>query len=223
MISFKGFNTPKEIILQAVRWYLAYALSYRDIEELLVERGLQVDHSTINRRVIQFAPLLEAEFHQRKRRCNGRLRLDETYIKVKGQWLYLYRAVDSSRETVDFLLTKRRNTAAAKGFLKKLIDRESLPTLINIDKSGSNKSAIGSYNRDYGTAIEIRQCKYLNNIIEQDHRFVKRKMKQTLGFKTFSSAQATIAGLEMWRMVKKGQRRWSGAMTPVEQFYALAS
>ena len=223
MISFKGFNSPKAIILQTVRWYLAYALSYRDIEELLAERGLQVDHSTINRWVIQFAPLLEAEFHQRKRRCNGRLRLDETYIKVKGQWLYLYRAVDSSGETVDFLLTKRRNTAAAKGFLKKLIDRNSLPTLINIDKSGSNKAAIESYNRDYETAIEIRQCKYLNNIVEQDHRFVKRKMKQMLGFKTFNSAQATIAGLEVWRMVKKGQRRWSGDLTSIEQFYALAS
>lgn len=207
MISFKGFNTPKEIILQAVRWYLAYALSYRDIEELLAERGLHVGHSTINRWVIKFSPLLEARFHQRKRRCNGRLRLDETSIKVKGQWVYLYRAVDSSGKTVDFLLTKRRNTAAAKRFLKKLTDRNGLPSLINIDKSGANKAAIKSYNREYDTCIEIRQCKYLNNVVEQDHRFVKRKMKQMLGFKTFNSAQATISGLEMWRMIKKGQRR----------------
>jgi len=132
---------------------------------------------------MKFSPLLEAEFHQRKRRCNGRLRFDETYIKVKGQWMYLYRAVDSSGKTLDFLLTKRRNTAAAKRFLKKLIDRNDLPSLINIDKSGSNQAAIKAYNRETNSRIQIRQCKYLNNIVEQDHRFVKRKMKQMLGFR----------------------------------------
>ncbi|MCG8311947.1 MAG: IS6 family transposase [Pseudomonadales bacterium] len=211
------------MILQAVRWYLAYTLSYRDIEEMLSERGIKVDHSTLNRWVLRFAPKLESEFQKRKRRPGNRLRFDETYIKVKGLWMYLYRAVDKQGETIDFLLTKHRDMKAAKRFLKKAIKRNGKPSLINIDKSGANKAAIESYNKEHNTRIKIRQCKYLNNIVEQSHRFVKRKMKQAMGFQTHRSAIATIAGLELWCMLKKGQTKWGGARSPAEIFYELAA
>ena len=223
MISFKGYAYPKEVILQAVRWYLAYTLSYRDIEELLAERGIHVDHATINRWVIAFAPKLEQAYQKRKRRPGNRVRMDETYILVKGQWMYLYRAVDKAGETIDFLLTKRRDKKAAKRFLKKMIERNGKPSLINIDKSGVNKAAIMDYNKEYGTRIKIRQNKYLNNIVESDHRFVKRKMRQTMGFETLRTASNTIAGLELWRTLKKGQTKWGGTKSPVELFYGLAA
>ena len=223
MISFKGYRYPKEIILQAVRWYLAYSLSYRDIEELLSERGVEVDHSTLNRWVLHFAPLLEEQFHKRKRRPLGRVRLDETYYLVKGKWMYLYRAVDKYGKTIDFLLTKRRDKKAAKRFLKKMIRRNGKPGVINIDKSGANKAAISDYNKENNTRIKIRQNKYLNNIVEADHRFVKRKMKQAMEFESYQTASATIAGIELWRMIRKGQNKWRGNTSPAEQFYGLAA
>ena len=162
MISFKGFSYPKEIILQTVRWYIAYNLSYRDLEEMLAERGTDVDHSTINRWVLKFAPQLEAAFQTRKRRPGARVRLDETYILTKGKWYYLYRAVDKQGETIDFLLTERRDKKAAKRFLVKMVSRNGKPSLIDIDKSGANKAAILDYNAENNTRIKIRQCKYLN-------------------------------------------------------------
>lgn len=223
MISFKGYAYPKDVILQAVRWYIAYTLSYRDIEEMLAERGVFVDHSTINRWVLNFAPKLEAEFYKRKRRAGGRLRMDETYILVKGQWMYLYRAVDKSGKTIDFMLTKHRNKKAVRRFLKKMVKRNGKPSLINIDKSGANLAGLKAHNKERNTCIKIRQCKYLNNIVEQDHRFVKRKMRQAMGFETHRTASKTIAGLELWHMLKKGQKKWGGNKPPTEQFYALAA
>ena len=223
MISFKGFSHPKEIILQSVRWYVAYTLSYRDIEEMLAERGIAVDHSTINRWVLRFAPQLESAFQKRKRRPLGRVRFDETYWLVKGKWMYLYRAVDKQGETIDFLLTKHRDKKAAKRFLKKMIKRNGKPGLLNIDKSGANKAAITDYNKENNTRIKIRQCKFLNNIVEADHRFVKRKMRQAMGFESHRTASKTIAGIELWRMLKKGQKKWSGNQSASEQFFALAA
>ena len=114
MNSFKGYSYPKEVILQSVRWYLAYCLSYRDIEEILAERGIIVDHSTINRWVLRLAAMLEREFQKQKRRALGRVRFDETYLLVKGKWMYLYGAVDKHGETIDFLPTKHRETFPEK-------------------------------------------------------------------------------------------------------------
>ena len=142
MISFKGRHFQKEMILQSIRWYLAYSLSYRDIEEMTKERGFEVDHSTIQRWVVHYSPKLEEAFHKRKRKPGNRWRLDETYIKVKGQWKYLYRAVDKAGNTIDFLLTAKRDKKAALRFLNKAIDRNKKPGLINIDKSGANTAAI---------------------------------------------------------------------------------
>jgi putative transposase len=225
VISFKGRHFQRDMILQSVRWYLAYSLSYRDIEEIMQERGFDVDHSTIHRWVIRYAPLLEQKFRQIKRKPCGRWRLDETYIKVKGEWKYYYRAVDRNGDTVDFLLTARRDKKAALRYLKKAIGSSGKPSLINIDKSGANTAAIKQYNAEESKRIKIRQCKYLNNIVEQDHRLIKRVVKPMLGFNNFHCAQRTLSGIELVRMLKKGQMRNQAGVskTPAELFYALAS
>ena len=202
MISFKGRQFDKQMILQSIRWYLAYSLSYRNLEEMMAERGFTVDHSTINRWVVHYAPQLEQAFCRKKKRPGDRWRMDETYIKVKGSWVYYYRAVDKQGNTVDFLLTKKRDKFAALRFLTKAIGRNGKPSLINIDKSGANTAGIKSYNKDNHKRIEIRQCKYLNNVVEQDHRNIKRITNAMLGFKNFLCAQATLMGIELVAMLK---------------------
>ena len=231
MISFKGRHHQQDMILQCVRWYVAYSLSYRDLEELMQARGYVVDHSTIQRWVVHYAPRIEKAFRQNKKRTGLRWRLDwsgipETYIKIKGEWRYLYRAVDKRGKTIDFLLTARRDKKAARRFLNKAIGCNGKPSLINIDKSGSNTAAIKQYNSDENKRVKIRQYKHLNNIVEQvvrhsDHRFIKRIIRPMLGFKSFRSARATLAGIELWRLLKKGQNKSS--LPSWEQFYALAA
>lgn len=224
-ISFKGRHFQSDMILQSVRWYLSYSLSYRDIEELMEERGFDVDHSTLNRWVIHYAPQLERAFRQKKKRNGGRWRMDETYIKVKGQWKYYYRWVDKQGNTIDFLLTARRDKKAALRFFKKAIGNNGKPGLINIDKSGANTAAIKQYNKDHNKRIKIRQCKYLNNLIEQDHRRIKRLTRPMLGFKNFHAAQRTLAGIEVMAMIKKGQMKAKTGddRSPAELFYSLAA
>ena len=224
-ISFKRRHFHHDMILQSVRWYLAYSLSYRDIEELMGERGFSVDHSTINRWVLHFSPKLEAAFRRKKKRVGNRWRMDESYIKVKGQWTYYYRAVDKQGNTIDFLLSATRDTKAALRFLKKSIALNGKPSLVNIDQSGANKAGLRQVNRDMKKRIKIRQCKYLNNIIEQDHRRIKRLTRPMLGFKNFHAAQRTLGGIEVMAMIKKGQMKTSvrGKQTPAEMFYALAA
>ena len=225
-VSFKGAHFPKEIILMGVRWYVAYPLSTRHVEELMEERGVSVDHATINRWVVKYSPQLEEEFHRRKRSVWISWRLDETYIKVKGQWRYLYRAVDKHGQTIDFLLTEQRDERAAKRFLTKAIRRHGVPAKITIDGSAANEAAIKSYNEEHGTAIVIRQVKYLNNIVEQDHRAVKRVTRPMLGFKSFDAAQCTLAGVELMHMLKKKQmvvEEGAEGLTAAEQFYSLAA
>ena len=164
-ISFKGAHFPPDIILMGVRWYVAYPLSYRHVEELLEERGVPIDHATIQRWVVKYSPLLEEAFHRRKRPVWVSWRMDETYIKVKGQWYYLYRAVDKTGQTIDFLLTEQRDEQAAKRFLTKAIRRHGVPEKITIDGSAANEAAIKSYNDEPGTAIVIRKRKYLNEVV----------------------------------------------------------
>ena len=225
-VSFKGAHFPQEIILTCVRWYVAYPLSTRHVEELMQERGIAVDHATVNRWVIKYSPQLEEAFHRRKRPVWISWRMDETYIRVKGEWRYLYRAVDKQGQTIDFLLTEERDEQAAKRFLTKAIRRHGVPEKITIDGSAANEAAIRSDNQEHGTAIEIRRIKYLNNIIEQDHRGVKRITRPMLGFKSFDAAQATLIGVELIHMLKKGQMEvevGAEGLTLAEQFYTLAA
>jgi putative transposase len=226
MVSFKGAHFVKDIMLTCVRWYLAYPLSYRHMEELMQERGVSADHSTVNRWVVKYSPQLEEVFHRRKRPVWLSWRMDETYIKVKGQWRYLYRAVDKTGQTIDFLLTAQRDEHAAKRFLTKAIRRHGIPEKITIDGSEANAAAIRGYNEAHGTAIIIRQVKYLNNVVEQDHSAVKRVTRPMLGFKAFETAQGTLVGIELMHMIKKGQmgvEEGTKGLTPAAQFYALVA
>ena len=151
--------------------------------------------------------------------------MDETYVRIRGKWAYLYRAVDKAGHTIDFLLTPTRDRDAAEAFLRKAILTQGLPEKITIDKSGSNTAAITHYNQTHKTAIVIRHSKYLNNIVEQDHRAVKRLTRPMLGFKSFWSARCTIAGIETMHAIRKGQllTAENEPQTPAEQFYALAA
>jgi len=190
------------------------------------ERGVNVDHATVNRWVVKYSPQLEEAFHRRKRSIWTSWRMDETYIKVKGEWNYLYRAVDKFGKTIDFLLTEQRDEQGAKKFLIKAIRRHGgIPEKITIDGSAANEAAIKSYNAEHGTTIIIRKVKYLNNIVEQDHRAVKRVTRPMLGFQSFEAAQSTLAGIELMHMLRKGQLEggMEQGFSAVEQFYALAS
>ena len=205
MLKMKGMRFPKEIILVCIRWYAAYALSYRNLEEMMQERGVSVDHSTINRWAIRYLPLLEKIFRRHKRPVGGSWRMDETYIKVRGQWKYLYRAVDKEGKTIDFLLRAKRDKAAATKFFNKAMRLNGDPAKVTMDKSGANKAAMDGINQDRAVSIEIRQIKYLNNIVEQDHRAVKRITKPMMGFKSFRGARNVLAGIELMHMIRKGQ------------------
>ena len=204
---FKHHRYPKAIIIQAVYFKLRFTLSYRDVEELLQIRGVDVDHSTIQRWVFKFSAEIERNMNKRKRPVCNSWRMDETYIKVGGKDRFLYRALDKEGNTVDFLLTKRRQRMSAQKFFNKAIGNNGKPRVINIDKSGSNFSAIRVVNRRSHSVkkIKIRQSKYLNNIVEQDHRNIKRRISICTGFKEFESAQRTLAGIEIINIIKKNQ------------------
>jgi putative transposase len=215
---------PLEVMLVCVRWYAAYPLSLRHLEEMMQERGVFVDHSTAHRWALKILPVMALIFRHRKRSVGRSWRMDETYIKVAGQWKYLYRAVYKSGNTLDFLLTAKRDLPAARRYLERAINLHGLPQKITIDKSGANTAAIGSINHDDCLDIELRQSKYLNNIVEQDHQAVKRITNPMLGFKSFWSAQKLIAGIETMHMVQKGQMRCPEEqfMSAADQFYSLA-
>ena len=224
MLATKGMRFPIDVILVCVRWYAAYPLSYRQLEEMMEERGVFVDHSSINRWAIRFLPLLEKVFRKHKRPVGGSWRMDETYIKVKSVWKYLYRAVDKEGKTVDFLLTAKRDKAAALRFFEKTMKANGVPEKVTMDKSGANKAAMDEINARGDTPVIVRQVKYLNNIVEQDHRAVKRVTKPMLNFKSFRAAKCVLAGIELMHMIRKGQFLLEGCikLSFAEQFYALA-
>ena len=204
---FKGFCSSAEVIMLFVYMKCRFSLSYRELEEMSYIRGAAIDHSTLQRWIRRFVPLLDKQVKKRKKPVVSSWRMDETYIKLNGRWIYLYRVVDSLGNTIDFLLRKHRDKDAAKAFFRKAFKNNDYPDKINIDKSGSNISALNSPNDSLpeDKKIEIRQNKYLNNIMEQDHRFIKKRSKPMLGFKNFQSAKITITGIENIRMIQKGQ------------------
>jgi IS6 family transposase len=207
--AFKGRHSTGEIILLCVRWYLRYSLSYRDLEEMMLERGLKVDHSTICRWVLAYAPELEKRVKPQLKPTNDSWRVDETYIKVKGQWLYQYRAVDSDGNTLDFRLSATRDAEAATAFFEKTLGAPHTvqPRVITVDKNAAYPKAVQTLKAlaHLAADCELRQVKYLNNLIEQDHRFIKRRTRPGLGFFAFDTALRTLAGFETMNMVRKGQ------------------
>lgn len=224
MLATKGMRFPIDVILVCIRWYAAYPLSYRHLEEMMQERGVFVDHSSINRWAIRFLPLLEKVFRKHKRPVGGSWRMDETYIKVKGVWKYLYRAVDKEGKTVDFLLTAQRDKAAAVRFFDKAMKASGVPEKVALDKSSANKAAMDEINARGEMPIIVRQIKYLNNIVEQDHRAIKRVTKPMLNFKSFRAAKNVLAGIELMHMIRKGQLLLEGGikLSFADQFYVLS-
>ncbi|WP_230991179.1 IS6 family transposase [Bathymodiolus platifrons methanotrophic gill symbiont] len=226
MLSFKGTHFPKDIILYAVFFYVRYGVSYRDLEEIMEERGVEVDHATLNRWVIRYSPAIAVKAKSQKRETNKSWRMDETYIKVKGQWTYLYRAVDSHGDTLDFMLSEHRDEEVATAHFKQTINNNGFPDKVVMDKSGANYAGLANINlllilAGFATMIDILQVKYLNNIIEQDHRFIKKITKPMMGFKAFHSAQATIDGIETAHIIRKGQLSEEN-IPAYKQFMALA-
>jgi transposase, IS6 family len=206
---FKWRHFQADIILCAMRWYLRYALSYRDVEELLRERGVWVDHTTVFRWVQRYAPELDKRCRPSLRATNDSYRVDETYIKIKKQWHYLYRAVDSTGATLDFMLSATRDAAAAEQFFRKVLDagHTTVPRVITVDKNAAYPAAfeVLQQERTLAETCLLRPCKYLNNVVEQDHRFVKGRVNPRLGFGAFHTAQRTIQGYEAMHMLRKGQ------------------
>jgi len=229
---FKWRHFEAEIILLCVRWYLRYSLSYRDLEEMMAERGLSVDHTTIYRWVQRYAPELDKRCRPHLKACNDSWRVDETYLKIKKGWMYLYRAVDSEGNTLEFLLSATRDAEAAKRFFLKALHSTagsapqarpveeqvapptgpadstttSAPRVINVDKHAAYPKAIADLKARgvLPERVELRQVKYLNNIVEQDHRFIKRLVKPGMGFFSFETAERTLQGYEVLNMIRKG-------------------
>ncbi|PEM35305.1 IS6 family transposase [Bacillus pseudomycoides] len=206
---FKWKHYQPDIILLTVRWYLRYNLSFRDLVEMMEERSLSVAHTTIMRWVHQYGPEFDKRIRRHLKQTNSSWRVDETYIKVKGQWMYLYRAVDSEGNTIDFYLSKSRNHKAAKRFFKKALRsfHVSQPRVITIDKNPAYPVAIEELKNEkkMPVGIQIREVKYLNNIVEQDHQFIKKRVRSMLGFKSFRTATYILSGIEAMHMMKKNQ------------------
>jgi type IV secretion system protein VirB4 len=213
-LAFKGRQFTAEVILWAVRWYLMFPVSYRDLELMLQDRGVEVAHTTIFRWIQAYAPALEKRIRPHLRRSNGSWRVDETYVRVKGRWCYLYRAVDSRGQTIDFLLATRRDAAAAKRFFRKALRQPHTanPRTISVDKNPAYPRAVAEMKADGALwrFSRLRQSKYLNNIVEQDHRRVKRLVRPGLGFGSLRTARRTLAGYEAMAMIRKGQAHQVG-------------
>jgi transposase-like protein len=205
---FAGRHFDREVIILCMRWYLRYKLSFRDLVEMMAERGLHLAHTTILRWVRRYAPEFIKRWKRFGRPAGCSWRVDETYIKVRGEWTYLYRAVDKAGQTVDFRLSRTRDVTAAKAFFKKAIRQEGRPPhTITLDGYAASHRAVREMREDglLPRSTILRSSKYLNNLIEQDHRGIKSRTRPMLGFKNFESAAITIAGIELLRRIPKGQ------------------
>ena len=200
---FKGRHFDQEIIILCVRWYITFKLSFRDLVQMMAERGITLSHTTILRWVQQYV----------------------TYIKVKGQWVYLYRAVDKQGRTVDFLLSKRRDVAAAKRFFSRAAKQHGAPRVITLDGYAASYRAVAKLKTSgiLPRRVQVRSCKYLNNVIEQDHRRIKQRVRPMLGFKRFEMEAVTIRGIELAEKFKKHQfnlRPLTGKATTAPEMWA---
>jgi transposase-like protein len=206
---FKGRHFDCEVIVLCVRWYLSFKLSARDLVQMMGERGIALAHTTILRWVQRYVPEFEKRWNRYARPVGGSWRCDETYIKVKGRWTYLYRAVDKQGRTVDFLLSERRDVIAAKRFFRKAMMSHTTPRVIPLDAYAASHRAIIEL-KSAGAMpgrVQIRSSKYLNNVVEQDHRRIKHRIRPMLGFKRFKTAAVTISGIELAEKIRKHQFR----------------
>ena len=206
---FKGRHFDQEIVVLCVRWYLSYKLSYRDLVAMMGERGIGLAHTTILRWVQHYTPEFEKRWNRYARSVGGSWRCDETYIKVKGEWAYLYRAVDKAGKTVDFYLSRKRDVNAAKTFLRKAMKGQRIPTKIMLDAYAASHRVVADLkeNGELPKRVQVRSSKYLNNLIEQDHRRVKQRLRPMLGLKTLRTAAVVISGIELAEKIKKRQHK----------------
>ena len=204
---FKGRHFDQEIVVLCVRWYLSYKLSYRDLVAMMGERDLVMAHTTILRWVQRYTPEFEKRWKRFAREVGGSWRMDETYVKVRGEWVYLYRAVGKAGKTVDFYLSRKRDVNAAKTFLRKAMKGQRIPTKITLDAyAASHRSVVDlKQSGELPKRVRVRSSKYLNNTIEQDHRRVKQRLRPMLGLKSFRDAAVVISGIELAEKIKKGQ------------------
>lgn len=204
---FKHRHFDREIIILCVRWCITSKLSYRDLREMMAERGIEVAHTTIMRWVQHYVPAFEKRWGRYAQSVGSSWRIDETYIKVKGKWVYLYRGVDKEGQTVDFFLSEHRDRAAAKQFLQQAIDKRGVPQKITLDGYAASHEAVRKLQEEgvLPAELTVRTSKYLNNLIEQDHRKVKQRVRPMLGFKCFAYAAVTLAGIELIHQIKKKQ------------------
>jgi len=212
---FKWRHFEPEIILLCVRWYCRYALSYRDLAEMMSERGLSVHHSTLFRWVQRYAPEINRRMRPHLKMSGTSYRIDETYVKVGKQWKYLYRALDKDGQTIEFMLSAKRDISAAKRFFKKMMraDHRRLPFSISVDKHASYPDAFFASQEEKVLPPDctLRRTKYLTNIVEQDHRFIRRRWRAMQCFRSFHTAERTLEGIESMNMLRKGQvKRLSG-------------
>ena len=208
---FRGRHFEDVVIVLCVRWYLRYSLSYRDLEEMMAERGLSVHHVTVWRWVQRYAPVLNQRIRSEIRHPNRSWRVGETYIKVAVSWAYLYRVIDSCGETIEFMLSPKRDLIAAKLFLRLALSGGApRPRVINVDGHPAYASAVAELKQtgDLGRCCRCRTAPYLNNVIEQGHRFIKKRITASLGFRSVDGACRTIAGYETMHKIRKGQVRW---------------
>ena len=205
---FKGRHFDREIIILCVRWYLRFKLSFRDLVEMMAERGIGLAHTTIMRWIQRYVPEFDKCWNRFACKAGRSWRVDETYVKIKGRWSYLYRAVDSDGKTVDFLLRAKRDVAAAKAFFRQAFKSQGrLPRAITLDGYRASHRAAREILGEHwnGKGTQLRSSKYLNNLIEQDHRSIKLRLGPMLGFKRFRHASITIAGIELMHRIRKGQ------------------
>lgn len=206
---FKWRHFEPGLILLCVRWYLRYQLSYRDVEEMMGERGLCVDHSTVFRWVQHYAPEINKRIRPHLKLAGASYRIDETYVKVGKAWKYLYRALDKDGQTIEFMLSAKRDISAAKRFFKKVMraDHRRLPFSISVDKHASYPEAFAASQEEkvLPPDCKLRRTKYLTNIVEQDHRFVRRRWRAMQCFRSFHTAERTLQGVESMHMMRKGQ------------------
>jgi len=204
---FKGRHFDRQIIVLCVSWYTSFKLSLRDLVIMMADRGISVTHTTILRWVQRYLPEFEKRWGRYARPLGGSWRMDETYIKVRGQWVYLYRAVDKAGQTVDFFLSRNRDVNAAKSFLRSAMKNTRVPTKITLDAYAASHRAVREMKADgeLPRRVKVRSSQYLNNLVEQDHRRVKQRIRPMLGFKRFDNAVVTISGIELAEKIKKGQ------------------
>lgn len=224
---FKGRHFDQEIVVLCIRWYLSYKLSYRDLVAMMSERGIAMAHTTILRWVQHYSPEFEKRWRRYARPVGVSWRCDETYIKVKGRWVYLYRAVDKAGKTVDFYLSRNRDVNAAKAFLQKAMKNHRVPAKITLDAYAASHRAVAEL-RAQGKLpkrVQVRSSKYLNNIIEQDHRRIKQRVRPMLGLKSFRTAAVVIGGVELAEKIKKGQfkiGKLGGPKAPMPEIWRAA-